>query len=329
MPSPPVEEIPINDTLKELGVTKFHKLDSIFQIFLDENCLLTVDIGKESSKTLKNLLDAAEDGGLEKSKIDNLKLIVARDYPELLKLVEVKERTESKSNDKQKEQSSAVNAVRIAQWFCEEFFTDNLGQPHAATKIGNHIEVIPIKTEKFKDWLTKQCFDVGVAETKKRNQMKDGGNIEDSDVLPNEDILSSEALTRALRYLRAQAVYSEKPRKELYLRVAKIGDTIYYDLTNSEWQVVKITSEGWSVVYSPVLFRRYSHQLPQVMPEPVNAVGSVDIFDDFLKLLNISEDEDNKVLFKCYIISLFYYGIVHAALMLHGEAGAARLLNKK
>ena len=94
-------------------------------------------------------------------------------------------------------------------------------------KIGNHIEVIPIKTEKFKDWLTKQCFDVGVAETKKRNQMKDGGNIEDSDVLPNEDILSSEALTRALRYLRAQAVYSEKPRKELYLRVAKIGDTIY------------------------------------------------------------------------------------------------------
>ena len=60
------------------------------------------------------------------------------------------------------------------------------------------------------------------------------------------------------------------------------------------------------------------------MPEPVNAVGSVDIFDDFLKLLNISEDEDNKVLFKCYIISLFYYGIVHAALMLHGEAGAAK-----
>ena len=121
MPSPPVEEIPINDTLKELGVTKFHKLDSIFQIFLDENCLLTVDIGKESSKTLKNLLDAAEDGGLEKIKLIILKLIVARDYPELLKLVEVKERTESKSNDKQKEQSSAVNAVRIAQWFCENF----------------------------------------------------------------------------------------------------------------------------------------------------------------------------------------------------------------
>ena len=103
-----------------------------------------------------------------------------------------------------------------------------------------------------------------------------------------------------------------------------IGDTIYYDLTNSEWQVVKITSEGWEIVYSPGLFRRYSHQLPQVMPEPVDAVDSGDIFDNFLKLLNISEGEDNKLLFKCYIISLFYYGIVHAALMLHGESGAAK-----
>lgn len=44
--------------------------------------------------------------------------------------------------------------------------------------------------------------------------MKDGGNTEDSDVLPNEDILSSEALTRALRYLKAQAVYSGKPRQQ-------------------------------------------------------------------------------------------------------------------
>ena len=129
MPSLPVDEIPINDTLKQLGATKFQKLDSIFQIFFGENSLITVDIAKEASKTLKNLQDAAEESGLGKDKIANLKTIVARDYPELLKLVEVKEQAESKNSDKQKEQSSAVNAVNIAKAFCEEFFIDNLGQP--------------------------------------------------------------------------------------------------------------------------------------------------------------------------------------------------------
>jgi hypothetical protein len=110
---PPVEEIPVNDTLKELGATKLQKIDTaIFQIFLDENSLITVDIGKEASKTLKNLQDAALESGLDKNEIDNLKIIVARDYPELLKLVEIKEKAEAKSSDKQKEQSSsAVNAV--------------------------------------------------------------------------------------------------------------------------------------------------------------------------------------------------------------------------
>ena len=44
----------------------------------------------------------------------------------------------------------------------------------------------------------------------------------------------------------------------------------------------------------------------------------------FFTLLNIDQNSDNKLLFKCYIISLFYYGIVHAALMLHGEGGSAK-----
>ena len=74
-----------------------------------------MDIAKEALKTLKNLQDAAEGSGLDKDKVDSLKTIVARDYPELLKIVEVKEQTESKNSDKQKEQSSAVNAVHIAK----------------------------------------------------------------------------------------------------------------------------------------------------------------------------------------------------------------------
>jgi hypothetical protein len=46
-------------------------------------------------------------------------------------------------------------------------------------------------------------------------------------------------------------------------------------------------------------------------------------------MLYIAENQDNKLLFKCYIISLFYYGIVHAALMLHGEGGSAKTTRQK
>ena len=43
--------------------------------------------------------------------------------------------------------------------------------------------------------------------------------------------------------------------------------TFYYDLTNSNWSAVKITPEGWSIENNPpILFRRYSNQLPQVNP---------------------------------------------------------------
>lgn len=159
MPSPPIEEIPINDTLIELGTTKIQKIDTaIFQIFLGENRLITVDIAKEALKTLKNLQNAAEESGLDKDKIDSLKTIVARDYPELLKLVEIKEQTESKSRDKQKEQSSAVKAVHLAREFSEDLFLDNLGQPYAAIKVDEHIEIIPIKSEKFKNLVNEFIF---------------------------------------------------------------------------------------------------------------------------------------------------------------------------
>ena len=38
---------------------------------------------------------------------------------------------------------------------------------------------------------------------------------------------------------------------------------------DSEWRAVRIDARGWQVIdQPPPLFRRYSHQAPQVMPEP-------------------------------------------------------------
>lgn len=80
-----------------------------------------------------------------------------------------------------------------------------------------------------KTWLTNLYFDVTVAETQKKEK---SNNNKELDAVG--DILSSEALLRVLRVIKAKAEYSGKPRRELYLRVAKQEYTIYYDLVNSK-----------------------------------------------------------------------------------------------
>ena len=39
-----------------------------------------------------------------------------------------------------------------------------------------------------------------------------------------------------------------------------------YDLTNKDWDIVRISPEGWKIEKSPIIFKRYSNQLPQVYP---------------------------------------------------------------
>lgn len=331
---PSVEAIEINETLKQIGVTRFYKEANVLYLLIGEEKngkLIAFDIEKSFMKTLDNLKKSAKDNGVDSSTSEKLKLELPLNYGKYFKLPEEIKAEEKPQDNRDKEAvSSAVLAIHLAKEYSEEFFIDNLGQPYAAIKVDEHVEVHPIKGERFKNWLTKLYFDVTVAEAQKRQKSDAAEDKDRQRFSPLGDILSSESLLKILRVLKAEAEFSGKPRKELYLRVAKLQDTIYYDLTNSKWQAVKITPEGWSIINSPVLFKRYSNQTEQVMPlRPTRiAAGGPgaagDIFDDFLELLNISGNKDNKLLFKCYIVSLLYHGIVHAALMLHGEGGSAK-----
>jgi hypothetical protein len=142
-------------------------------------------------------------------------------------------------------------------------------------------------------------------------------------------LLNGEHITNILNILQARADF-EGVRKDLELRVSKIKEgpltIIYYDLANKA--AVKITAtataadqhhhhDGWTIEQAPIIFRRYSSQKPQVYP--VREYPK-DIFDKFMSLINISGD-DNKLLLKCYIISMFYPDIIKPALMLHGAKG--------
>ena len=175
--------------------------------------------------------------------------------------------------------------------------------PYAAVEISDHLETLPLKWSRFRNWLCRIYYN------------------------SEEDVLNNETVTNVLNILKAKAEFDGTARN-LSLRVANCSSydveeepfTIHYDLTNKDWQVIKITKDVWSVEHAPVIFKRYSNQQPQVYPRKEYPP---DVFDRFMNLINV-KGEDSKLLLKCYIISLFYPDIPKPVLMLHGEQGSAK-----
>jgi hypothetical protein len=188
---------------------------------------------------------------------------------------------------------------------------DQFSTPYAAIEVGDHVETIPLKSSRFRNWLCKIFYN--------SNEGK---------------ILTSDNVTNVLSVLKARAEFDSEHTRTLNLRVAtrpqeegEEPDTIYYDLTNKDWQYVKITSERWRIIESskimPMLFKRQPSQQPQVYPTTKPSDYPADIFHRFMNLINV-KGEDNKLLLKCYIVSLFYPDIPKPVLMLYGEQNSAK-----
>ena len=192
----------------------------------------------------------------------------------------------NKNNKKEKEEIDILSLIK--EDYCVDLFVDQFNKPYIAIKIKEHVEILGLDSQRFKNWLFRFFYE-------------------------NTGELSSEQVENTIKVLKSEAEFNEN-RKKLELRVAKVAMddyTFYYDLTNSNWSTVKITSQGWSIENNPpILFRRYSNQLPQVIPVKIlnNNNDEDNILDKFINLLNV-KDDDNKLLLKCYIISLFIPGI--------------------
>jgi Bifunctional DNA primase/polymerase, N-terminal len=216
-----------------------------------------------------------------------------------------------KRSKEEQQESYAEILVQLATDNTELFFKDQYGTAFALVKVNNdgdnqHREVIRLESNKFKRYLSKLFYD---------NQ--------------NRLVVNSDAINNAVQVLEAKTEYEGQPIP-LSLRVASKkennGLVIYYDLTNLKWQYIKITNHQWELVDnnnsnipSATLFVRYN-QVPQVLPD---RNYEPDIFDKFLSLTNIN-DEQNRLLLKVYVVSLFIPDIAHAILILHGEKGSAK-----
>ena len=177
---------------------------------------------------------------------------------------------------------------------CSQLFTDEYDVPHAAITVKDHVEVLSIRSRRFRNWIARTVY-------KEVMMVTDSQTIKD-----------------VIGVLSAKAEF-EGEQKTLNLRVALLDNKWYYDLTNQKWEFIEITADSWKLTNKLIIFRRFG-QLAQVYP---SSQYPPDIFDRFIDLFNIKGDE-NRLLLKCYIISMFIPGVPKVILMLHGEQGSAK-----
>jgi hypothetical protein len=194
-------------------------------------------------------------------------------------------------------ESDADIIVKLASDACKELFRDQFESPYAAMTINGRTEVTCMNRKRFKNYL--------------------GGIFYNA----TGKVPKSESITNALNILSYMAQFKGN-MITLFERVASEAQTnILYDLTNQNWEVIRVKPSGWHLESNPpIVFRRHGNEHAQVYPEEDYPK---DIFDQFMELLNI-KGEDNKLLMKCYIVTLFIPGIQKPILMLHGEQGAAK-----
>ncbi len=172
-------------------------------------------------------------------------------------------------------------------------FHDEFGTSFIQFRVKDHKEYWACKAKEVKLWLALRFW-----ETYK----KSAGN---------------DAISTALNTIQAMAKHQGK-EYVLLNRVAFHDDDLYYSLSNDDWENVRVTPKGWGVEEnSPILFRRYSHQAPQVHPA---SNGNV---EDILKFINI-ENEEHKILFVVWLVSALIPGIPKPLMYLYGPQGAAK-----
>lgn len=139
-----------------------------------------------------------------------------------------------------------LNSVK-KRWI--EVFIDQFGKHYITIRVKDHVECIPLNSGRFKGIVRKEYFD------------------------KEKKILSEDRLEGVLKQLESELMFSDDLKKiELSLRVAarkEEPNVFYYDLTNSQWEIVKISSKGWEVIKnnSIPLFKRYEGNCsPQVIP---------------------------------------------------------------
>jgi len=195
-----------------------------------------------------------------------------------------------------KEATQATILLGIAE--DAELFRDEYGRAFARIPRDGHPgPTHPVKSDDIKEWLSWIFY--------QRSGRPPG----------------REALTSAITVMTAKAKFEGEAR-ELAVRVARVGEHLWYDLARDDGAAVKIGAEGWDVVAQPpTVFRRYSHQQPQVEPLPGGSL------DEIFEFLNIADNM--KPLMRSWIPVALVPDIPRPALNSHGSKGSGKSFGQR
>ncbi len=184
--------------------------------------------------------------------------------------------------------------------FIKELFTDEHGTAYASIKTNDHVEHWPVMSLHFSDFVLKVHFD-------KTGQM------------PSELTVKN-----IIRLCSAKAKFEGRQNVETHLRAAKVGDSVYLDLCNPEWESLKISPDAIETVDEPpVIFRRYGH----MKPLKVDLNAEIDDFELIWKYAHITDDD--RLLFKVSRVLDFIPNIPRAIDVIHGPQGSCKSTTMK
>ena len=124
---------------------------------------------------------------------------------------------------------------------------------------------------------------------------------------------------RVLSLLKSEAKIAQTPSEIIYQRTAFVNDTLYYDLCNDSWELVRITHNSTDIVKhgeDTPLFQRDPNQTEQVMPNFDYDASSIDQMCELLRM--------NGLLFKVHLISFFVGSITTPIMAIMGQHGSTK-----
>lgn len=221
------------------------------------------------------------------SEIDDIPEFIADNNP---KEAETEDHNKSKVSTKDKTQSEILlNLIRDENI---ELFLNENHDVFVVIPVNTHKETLSVESQEFSLWL-QQIFYQATNKT-----------------------IRTESLKQTISVLSAEVMFGEKNYTTLYNRVGKYQNDFWYDLTNADWETIRISKSGWSVNNDTTkLFCRYRHQTEQIKPQTDGEITEI------FKYINMTKF---KTLFLCWLVSCFVPDIPHPMPIFYGEKGAAK-----
>ena len=169
-------------------------------------------------------------------------------------------------------------------------FKDQLGEGWVTVKRHNHYENIKIRSTEFGHLMLEiyyRNYDAGVAK-------------------------------ETIEQLGSLLMVRSTEERYLFNRYAWLGDRLLIDLGDSDWKVIEVSEEGWSIIQpDKSVFRRFRHQLPLPIPKKGGDIKKV---FDYLSV----KDEGNKALLLVWLCTCMLEHIPRPGIIFHGTQGSCK-----